>query len=98
MTGREKIEAEEKKQMMYYAQDCACYFCGKQLHYSQAEFAHRVPKGYAKKYGKAIIHHQLNGRITCHDCNCKALLDPKTHPIEAAELIERIEKVLKGKL
>ena len=96
MTGREKLDAEERKQRMYYDQNCECYFCHKPLRYSQAEFAHCIPntKGYIKKYGIEVIHNKKNGRITCHGCNHKALLDPKTNPVPATELVAEIENDL----
>ena len=93
MTGREKLDAEERKQRMYSAQGCKCAICGKQLRYSEAQAAHRIPKTkvYLEKYGKKIIHHSWNMMITCAACNSAVLIDPKTHPLEAAELIAQIQ-------
>ena len=75
-------------------EDCRCYFCHRQLRYSEAQWAHRIPKGYVELYGKAIIHHPLNAYITCDKCNCKALMKPATNPVPASVLIEEIKEDL----
>ena len=67
------------------------------MHLGNLQLAHRIPKAksYLKKYGKEVIHHKLNLATVCSlKCNDAVLLDPKTHPIEAQELIEKINEVL----
>jgi ketosteroid isomerase-like protein len=50
-----------------------------------------------KQYGKEVINHPLNLATVCSlKCNDAVLLDPKTHPIEARELIEKIKEELKN--
>lgn len=92
------LDASEQKFGMWRAGNFRCFVCEKPLLFEEAQFAHRIPKHkkYLKKYGAAIIHHRKNGRITCAKCNSKVLLDPATHPIEAAELIEEIKEDLHG--
>lgn len=96
MTGSEKLLAEEQKRDMYNFHNGRCWICHERIRYSTAQLAHRIPqtKGYLKKYGAKVIHHRLNMMITCPLCNSSALLDPKTHPGEAAALAERIETEL----
>jgi len=97
MTALEKIEANERKQQYHLLAKGKCYFCGKSISLTQAQLAHRIPKGYVKKYGEAVIHHPYNLRITCDRCNSKALLDPKTHPLEAQKLVDEINANLFSK-
>ena len=64
------------------------------MHPGNLQLAHKIPatKGYLKRYGKEVIHHPLNLATVCSlKCNDAVLLDPKTHPIEAEELIRRIK-------
>ena len=70
------------------------------MHLGKVQLAHICPatKSYLKKYGKEVIHHPLNLATVCSlKCNDAVLLDPKTHPIEAKELIDRIKEALNGK-
>ena len=94
MTANEILKARDQKRMMYYKAKGRCAYCGKMLALQQAQCAHRIHKGYVKMFGAEIIHHPLNMRITCADCNHKALLNPATHPIEAAKLISEIRRQL----
>lgn len=97
MTGSQKQEANDKKLEMYIKAGCRCFECGRHLRLSEAQLAHRIPKHkkYLKKYGPDVIHHELNMRISCSGCNSVALLDPATHPVEVAELVDRIREELK---
>lgn len=85
----------EKKIAILSERGWLCEVCGQPLTMSNAQLAHRIPqtKGYLKQYGKDVIHHELNLACVCSlDCNSAVLLDPKTHPIEAQELIYRIKE------
>ena len=76
---------------------CKCEVCGKPLHLGNLQLAHICPatKDYLKKYGKDVIHHPLNLATVCSlKCNDAVLLDPKTHPIEAQELVRKIKDAL----
>ena len=90
------IEIHELKVDIFFEQDGKCFVCGKRIPFHQSQMAHRVPqhKKYIKKYGKQVIHHRLNIRITCAKCNSAVLLDPATHPIEAADLVGEIRREL----
>ena len=90
MTGRQKADAEEKKMEMYYEAGCRCFRCNRLLHFHETELAHVIPKGYAWIYGREVIHHKKNMKISCSKCNSYALMDPKTHPIECEKLIQDI--------
>jgi 5-methylcytosine-specific restriction endonuclease McrA len=94
MTERERFEYQENRIRLMIERGCVCEVCGKPLHLGNLQLAHRIPKAkrYLKKYGKEVIHHPLNLATVCSlKCNDAVLLDPKTHPIEAAELIRRIK-------
>ena len=94
MTERERFVYQENRIRLMVERGCKCEVCGKPLHLGNLQLAHICPatKGYLKKYGKDVIHHPLNLATVCSlKCNDAVLLDPKTHPIEARELIRRIE-------
>ncbi len=94
---KEKEEMIEKKLYLLNKTGWRCEVCGKRLTLDNAQLAHRIPqtKAYIKKYGKQIIHHELNLACVCSlRCNSAVLLDPKTHPVEALELIEKIREAL----
>ena len=94
MTERERFEYQENRIRLMIERGCTCEVCGKPLHLGNLQLAHRIPKAkrYLKLYGKEVIHHPLNLATVCSlKCNDAVLLDPKTHPIEAAELIRRIK-------
>lgn len=97
MIGRAKLDAIEQKEKIYNRRQ-VCEVCKNRMPFSQAQLAHRIPatKAYIKQYGAAVIHHQLNlALVDCLKCNAAVLLDPKTHPVEAAELINKIREAKK---
>jgi len=99
MTERERFVYQENRIRLMVERGCKCEVCGKPLHLGNLQLAHICPatKGYLKKYGKEVIHHPLNLATVCSlKCNDAVLLDPKTHPIEAKELIEKIKEELKN--
>ena len=97
MTEREKIEVAETKIRICQKQYFKCGVCGELITPYTLQLAHRIPKTKynLKTYGKEIIHNDLNMVACCSlKCNSSVLLDPKTHPIEAMELIEEIKESL----
>jgi tRNA/tmRNA/rRNA uracil-C5-methylase (TrmA/RlmC/RlmD family) len=97
MTERERIEVAETKIRKCQEQGNKCGVCGKPITPYNLQLAHKVEKSKAnlKKYGKQIIHHPMNLVAVCSlKCNDAVLLSPKTHPIEANELIEEIRRNL----
>ena len=73
--------------------------CNQPLALSDCQLAHRIPqtKYNLRTYGKTVLHHEYNLAAVCSlRCNSAVLLSPATHPIEAAKLIERIQKHLEG--
>lgn len=97
MRERDKINAIEKKQQIIAERGFRCEVCGKPVSYQTAQLAHKIPstKSYLQRYGEDIIHHRLNLAVVCSlKCNSAVLLDPKSHPIEARELIEKIKEEL----
>jgi 5-methylcytosine-specific restriction endonuclease McrA len=95
MTERERFDYQENRIRLMVERGCKCEVCGKPLHLGNLQLAHRIPatKGYLKMYGKEVIHHTLNLATVCSlRCNDAVLTDPKTHPIEAQELLRRIHE------
>jgi len=74
-----------------------CEVCGKHISYLEFQMAHRIPqrKHFIKKYGKEVIHHYMNFAATCGlACNNKVSIG--NHPVEIAQLVERIREELNG--
>lgn len=98
LTYDEKEAAIEMKKSIILTQNTLCAKCGGSLIGGPVDIAHRIPKAkmYIKKYGWSVINHRFNLRATHHkaECNDGVLLDPKTHPIEADELIKQIREDL----
>ena len=97
MTERERLEVAETKIRKCQEQHFKCGVCGELITPYTLQLAHRIPKTKynLKTYGKEIIHNDLNLVAVCSlKCNSSVLLDPKTHPIEAKELIEEIRRNL----
>lgn len=64
-------EYREMRRRLYIRAEGRCEVCGAPLN-DYFELAHRIPqrKHLIKKYGKDVIHHPLNLRVTCRGrCN-----------------------------
>lgn len=99
MTERERFEFATEKIRLLSERGWKCEKCGKPLTAFDSQLAHRVPqtKGYLKKYGKKVIHHKLNMACVCSlKCNAAMLCDPKTRPIDAKRLLEKINEELEN--
>ena len=94
MNATEKLEANELKEKMHAEAKGKCFYCGKDISLYESQLAHVLPKHkkYIKKYGRSVIFHPMNMIISCPGCNYKALLDPASHPVEAAELVKKIHE------
>jgi 5-methylcytosine-specific restriction endonuclease McrA len=97
VTEKERFKYQEERITLMFKRGCRCEVCGKPLHLGNLQLAHRIPKakGYLKQYGKEVVHNPLNLATVCSlKCNDAVLLDPKTHPIEAQELVRKIKDAL----
>jgi hypothetical protein len=77
-----------------------CEVCHQPLALSDCQLAHRIPqtKCNLKTYGQKVLHHEYNLAAVCSlQCNSAVLMSPATHPIEAAELITKIQMSLERK-
>lgn len=58
-----------------------CEVCGKSLALERGELAHQIPqrKHLIEKYGAGVIHHVMNFKWTCPECNSAVSIggDPK---------------------
>lgn len=96
---RKSQEIMEMKIHLIAKQGGRCEKCHQPLALSDCQLAHRIPqtKYNLRTYGKNVMHHEYNLAAVCSlECNSAVLLSPATHPLEAAELIERIRENLKG--
>jgi hypothetical protein len=87
----------ETKLRKYTEQDGNCGHCGNELERPyDAELAHRIPqtKLNLKKFGKKVIHHDINLVLVCSKrCNSGVLIDNK--PVRKAQVISQIQESLK---
>ena len=83
---QEKIEALKNKKFLEQNGNCA--FCGRPLESAQSsDLSHHIPqrKWCIKKWGKEIIHNELNMSLTHHSdiCNSGVQISPnKTAIVE----------------
>ena len=101
MTGRERLEAEEKRTRIYYRSSGRCEICEQPMPITTMQLAHRIgqTKANLKKYGKEIIHHELNMKAVCGlRCNARADISFRTEEVKAlVEEIRNAEGITKGK-
>lgn len=101
LSGREKLEAEDKREEKVFARDnWTCQTCGKSIYtYGSAQAAHRISKSKAnlKKYGPEIIHHPLNLVSVCSIGRCNDFWNIGNSPMEIEALVDKIlEAIDKG--
>jgi len=97
MTRRESIACYEQKIAMLNSRGYFCEVCGKPITPTTCQLAHIIPqtKNNLRAYGKRVLHHPLNLKLTCClKCNSAVLKQPATHPIECRDLIELIRSKL----
>ena len=93
MTDRDRLALTETKERLGEEQGWLCYVCEKPIKLDTCHFAHILPqdKVHMRRYGKDVIHHRLNGRLTCGlKCNAKVQINYVGHPVAADEQAERI--------
>lgn len=97
MTGREELEYRTKRFYVFNRAGGRCETCGEQIGIGSFQMAHRIPqtKYFIRKYGKGIIHHELNFAATCPKDGCNSAQDIRNHPVEVAELAEHIQEVIR---
>jgi 5-methylcytosine-specific restriction endonuclease McrA len=85
--------AEQKKRRKFVEAGGKCHYCKHPFtDISQSQMAHRIIQGYREVYGTAIVDHYLNFRLTCGDCNSKAIVWPDTQ--SGRDLIREISEAL----
>lgn len=90
MDYNEQIKIQELKYLKYIEQGGNCAFCGEPfLSYEYGELAHILPQRnwILKKYGKEIIHHKLNLKLTHPGrCNSGVQMSPNKTRLVAAHV------------
>jgi len=74
MNDKQKMQAQDLKEMIYFDRDGKCEVCGKTIPFNEAQLAHRICKSKMNlaKYGRDIIHHPYNMALVCSlSCNAK---------------------------
>ena len=96
MTEREAFEMREKIDRVAEEQDWHCPVCGGSLLITP-QWAHRIPqtKANVKRYGKAVIHHRLNGVVVC-SLACNQAVSVRNEPIWEAQMVRIIRETIKG--
>jgi hypothetical protein len=86
---------EYKLETLLRQQGGGCYVCSKQFTpFEKIDLAHRVKASNFnyKRFGEDVIDHILNLRATHPGkCNDACNMSRAAHPVEAQELIDRIE-------
>ena len=96
MNDRQKMQAQDKKEMIYFDRDGRCEVCNKQIPFNQAQLAHRICKSKAniKKYGADVIHHPLNMALVCSlKCNSKVNISGNF-----GKILDVLAQITKGEL
>jgi hypothetical protein len=101
LSGREKLEAEEKREEKVFARDnWTCQTCGESIYiHGTPQAAHRIGKGKVnlRKYGPEIIHHPLNLVSVCSIGKCNDAVNIGNSPVEIEALVDKIlEAIDKG--
>ncbi len=91
-TERQKFEANEKKERIYYARGGVCEFCRKSVTLAECQLAHRIPKSkmFLKMFGKEVIHSADNLALTC-SLKCNASVNIGSNPGAITKLLGEIE-------
>lgn len=93
MTEREQLRIAETKKRKLLQEGYRCEVCGEPVTPWTMQLAHRIPKSKMnlRKYGKEVIHHDLNLAVTCSlQCNSAVII----HGIDEQKLVNQIEEVL----
>ena len=73
MTERQRFDMQEQRQEIFKRDNYACQACGGSIYrLGTPQLAHRISQGVAnvKRYGKEVIHHELNmASVCCLKCN-----------------------------
>ena len=99
MTEREVFEMREKLRAVAESQGWHCAVCDRSLHApgAVAQWGHRIPQttGNIVKYGKAVVHHRLNGMVVC-SLECNQAVSVRNEPIWEAQIVATIRETIKG--
>ena len=92
LTGRQRLEAEEKKQRLYIERSGVCAVCGKLVKYSECQLAHKIgqTKANLKKYGKEVLHNEKNLELVC-GLACNSAVDISFRPNEVLKVLVEIQ-------
>ena len=92
LTYDQKLAMQEQKDRICEEQQGKCFFCGIDFNATKTipQAAHRIIYSVVniRKYGHEVLDHQDNFRITCSDCNVKAVISPDKY--EGRMLLEKI--------
>ena len=96
--NREQFEANEKRERIFESAGWKCGSCGGNIRDGIPQLAHRIAatKSALKKYGKAVIHHELNLVPAC-SLRCNAIQNIGFIPDEVSELVDEIRNTIKEK-
>lgn len=73
-----KFEANERKEQRIIDNQNKCEVCDKYFAKERLHLSHIIPKydRYIKKFGKEVIHHDLNMVLSCDKHNSSVMLNP----------------------
>jgi 5-methylcytosine-specific restriction endonuclease McrA len=96
MTERQQLEFYDTRTAVFSRAGYRCEVCGKPLNLvAHPQLAHRIPQAtrFIIRYGKRVIHHELNLAATC-SLACNAAVDIRNHSQEIRLLVEKITAAL----
>lgn len=96
MSERTSFDIREMHMRKREQQGGKCYCCGECVNTGQPQLAHLIPKSAPNlaKYGKAVIHHDLNQVLTC-SLVCNNEMDKGIlSTIEVEEIAEKIRRYI----
>ena len=86
---------QETRRRVFARDGWRCAVCGRRLSHEKAapQLAHKIPnrKMYLKKYGKEIIHHDLNLVAVCN-LKCNAAVDIGYNEFAAEKIAAEIRE------
>jgi hypothetical protein len=93
---RERFNKAEQWQRIYRRDRGTCQHCGSDAQrYGTPQLAHVIAdtKTMRKLYGRQVLEHDLNKRLTC-SLACNALVQVTNSPIEREALVAEIQEAI----